>query len=66
MLASNPQLSLVLDITEYLGQALQKKTQDIVNAIRLVHSTKILLEQMRSDNGWETFIWLLTSVESWN
>ncbi|KAL5660857.1 hypothetical protein ACJX0J_027982, partial [Zea mays] len=46
----------ILDITEYLGQALQKKTQDIVNAIRLVHSTKILLEQMRSDNGWETFI----------
>jgi hypothetical protein len=46
----------ILEITEYLGQALQKKTHDIVNAIRLVHSTKNLLEQMRSGNGWEAFI----------
>jgi hypothetical protein len=46
----------ILEITEYLDQALQKKTQDIVNAIRLVYSTKTLLEQLRSDNGWENFI----------
>jgi hypothetical protein len=46
----------ILEITEYLGQALQKKAQDIVNAIHLVHSTKTLLEQLRSDNGGETFI----------
>jgi hypothetical protein len=46
----------ILEITEYPGQALQKKAQDIVNAIRLVHSTKTLLEQLRLDNGWENFI----------
>ncbi|XP_051222110.1 uncharacterized protein [Lolium perenne] len=31
----------ILEITEDLGQALQKKSQDIVNAMRLVFSTKI-------------------------
>jgi hypothetical protein len=46
----------ILEITEQLGQALQKKSQDIVNAIRLVESTKIILEKLRSDNGWENFI----------
>ena len=46
----------IMEITEQLGQALQKKTQDIVNAIRLVQSTKVLLEEMRSDDGWENFI----------
>ena len=45
----------IFEITEHLVQALQKKSQDIVNAIWLVKSTKILLEQMRSDDGWETF-----------
>jgi len=45
----------MLEITEQLGQALQKKSQDIVNAIRLVQTTKVLLEKMRSDDGWETF-----------
>jgi hypothetical protein len=46
----------ILEITEQLGQALQKKSQDIVNDIRLVESTKIILEKLRSDNGWEIFI----------
>jgi hypothetical protein len=45
-----------LEITEQLGQALQKKSHDIVNIVRLVKSTKIILEKMRSDNGWENFI----------
>jgi hypothetical protein len=45
----------ILGISEELGKALQKKTQDIVNAIRLVSSTRVLLEQMRSDEGWEYF-----------
>jgi len=45
----------MLEITEQLGQALQKKSQDIVNVIRLVQTTKVLLEKMRSDDGWETF-----------
>jgi hypothetical protein len=51
----------ILETSEDLGKALQKKTQDIVNAVRLVHSTKVLLEEMRSDEGWELFI--LTVIE---
>jgi hypothetical protein len=46
----------ILEITEQLDQALQRKSQDIVNAIRLVQTTKTLLEKMRSYDGWETFI----------
>ncbi|XP_047061542.1 zinc finger MYM-type protein 1-like [Lolium rigidum] len=45
----------ILEITEDLGQALQKKSQDIVNAMRLVFSTKVRLNEMRSDDGWEAF-----------
>jgi hypothetical protein len=46
----------IMEITEQLGPAVQKKTQDIVNVVLLVQSTKILLEKMRSDDGWGTFI----------
>jgi hypothetical protein len=46
----------ILEITEQLGQALQKKSHDIVNAILLVESTKIILKKLRSDNGWANFI----------
>jgi hypothetical protein len=45
----------ILETTEHLGQALQKKSQDIINVVRLVRTTKVLLEEMRSDHGWETF-----------
>jgi hypothetical protein len=45
----------ILEISEDLGQALQKKSQDIVNAMCLVFSTKIRLDEMRSDDGWEAF-----------
>jgi hypothetical protein len=51
----------ILETSEDLGKALQKKTQDIVNAVHLVHSTKVLLEEMRSDEGCELFI--LTIIE---
>jgi hypothetical protein len=33
----------ILKITEQLGQGLQKKSQDIVNVVHLVKSTKIIL-----------------------
>jgi hypothetical protein len=39
----------MFEITEVLGQAVQKKSQDIVNAVRLVSTTKECLEQLRSD-----------------
>jgi hypothetical protein len=41
----------ILENTEQLAQALQRKSQDIVNVIRLVHTTKTLLDKMRSDDG---------------
>ena len=47
----------ILEITEDLGQALQRKSQDIVNAMRLVFSTKVRLDEMRSDDGWEAFFY---------
>ncbi|KAM3372293.1 hypothetical protein ACQJBY_019277 [Aegilops geniculata] len=46
----------IFEITELLGQALQKKSQDIVNVVRLVSSTKECLQQLRSDDGYAEFI----------
>ncbi|GLT86945.1 hypothetical protein SLE2022_050520 [Rubroshorea leprosula] len=47
----------VLVKTNDLSQALQKKDQDIINAMKLVKLTKELLEKMRNDNGeWESFV----------
>ena len=45
----------ILERTEDLGQALQKKSQDIVNDVCLVFTTKVHLDEMRSDDGWEAF-----------
>ncbi|KAL5678074.1 hypothetical protein ACJX0J_014205, partial [Zea mays] len=42
----------ILDITEYLGQALQKKTQDIVNAIRLSMVGKRLFANVKLLLTW--------------
>ncbi|KAK4286433.1 hypothetical protein QN277_002989 [Acacia crassicarpa] len=42
----------VLAITNELSQALQRKDQDIVNAMSLVKVSKVLLLKMR-DNGWD-------------
>jgi hypothetical protein len=41
-------LLLTLEITEDLGEALQKKSQDILNNTRLVLSTKARLDEIRS------------------
>ncbi|XP_044425427.1 zinc finger MYM-type protein 1 [Triticum aestivum] len=46
----------IFEITELLGQALQKKSQDIVNVVRLVSSTKQCLQELRSDDGYQVFI----------
>ncbi|XP_076951541.1 uncharacterized protein LOC143624934 [Bidens hawaiensis] len=45
----------VLGRTEKLSQALQKKTQDIHNAMELVSSTKISLNDYRN-TGWVSFL----------
>ncbi|KDO67758.1 hypothetical protein CISIN_1g039693mg [Citrus sinensis] len=44
-----------LGIGDLLCQALQVKSQDILNVVHLVSTTKKLLQRLR-DNGWETFI----------
>ncbi|KAG4387320.1 hypothetical protein GLYMA_11G176303v4 [Glycine max] len=50
----------VLGISNELSQALQRKDQDIINAMNLVNITKLRLQIMR-DNGWE---FLLQEVNS--
>jgi len=49
----------IMRITGTLGQAFQQKSQDIVNVMRLVKSTKQLIQKLRSE-GWQT---LLESVK---
>ncbi|KAH9779330.1 TTF-type domain-containing protein [Citrus sinensis] len=48
-------LNKVLGLSDLLCQALQIKSQDILNVVHLVSTTKKLLQRLR-DNGWETFI----------
>ncbi|XP_042423144.1 uncharacterized protein LOC122010716 [Zingiber officinale] len=50
----------IMGITDILCQTLQSKSQDIINAMELVLSTKHLLQQMR-DNKWDD---LLVKVKS--
>ncbi|XP_042388054.1 zinc finger MYM-type protein 1-like [Zingiber officinale] len=50
----------IMGITDILCQTLQSKSQDIINAMELVLSTKNLLQQMR-DNKWDD---LLVKVKS--
>ncbi|XP_026381667.1 zinc finger MYM-type protein 1-like [Papaver somniferum] len=45
----------IMGITEILCQGLQKKTQDIVNAMALVSNRKVLLRELKEE-GWENFI----------
>ncbi|XP_042400918.1 uncharacterized protein LOC121990938 [Zingiber officinale] len=50
----------IMGITDILCRTLQSKSQDIINAMELVLSTKNLLQQMR-DNKWDD---LLVKVKS--
>ncbi|KAK9675901.1 hypothetical protein RND81_11G039900 [Saponaria officinalis] len=45
----------ILRITNDLCQALQRKSQDILNAMHLVSNTKILIQKLR-DDGWENLL----------
>jgi hypothetical protein len=45
----------VMGITDVLCQALQQKSQDILNAMHLVTSTKTLIQKLR-DDGCETLL----------
>ncbi|KAL5745888.1 hypothetical protein ACOSP7_027034 [Xanthoceras sorbifolium] len=46
----------VMGITHMLYQALQLKSQDILNALHLVKSTKILLQELKQ-KGWDSFLY---------
>ena len=50
----------VMGIIDVLCQALQQKSQDILNAMHLVTSTKTLIQKLR-DDGWETLLEEVTS-----
>jgi hypothetical protein len=50
----------VMGITGMLCQALQKKSQDILNAMHLVTTTKTLIQKLR-DDGWKTLLKEVTS-----
>ncbi|XP_071687618.1 uncharacterized protein [Rutidosis leptorrhynchoides] len=45
----------ILGKTEFLSQALQKKSQDIINAMTLVTATKEYLNDLRN-NGWDSLL----------
>ncbi|XP_042460160.1 zinc finger MYM-type protein 1-like [Zingiber officinale] len=46
----------VLETSDMLCQALQRKNQDILNAMSLVTTTKLLFQKMRDDE-WDDFLW---------
>ncbi|KAH9686031.1 DUF4371 domain-containing protein [Citrus sinensis] len=48
-------MNKVLGISDLLCQALQMKSQDILNVIHLISATKSLLQSLM-ENGWDTFI----------
>jgi glycine cleavage system regulatory protein len=50
----------VMGIADVLCQALQQKSQDILNAMHLVTTTKTLIQKLR-DDGWETLLEEVTS-----
>ena len=50
----------VMGITDMLCQALQQKSQDILNAMHLVTTTKTLIQKLRDDD-WETLLEEVTS-----
>ncbi|GAV70253.1 LOW QUALITY PROTEIN: Dimer_Tnp_hAT domain-containing protein/DUF4371 domain-containing protein, partial [Cephalotus follicularis] len=45
-------LKEIMEITDILYQALQQKSQDIMNAMHLVAGTKTLIQNLR-ENGWK-------------
>ncbi|XP_024964307.1 uncharacterized protein LOC112504590 [Cynara cardunculus var. scolymus] len=49
-----------MEITDLLCQALQRKDQDIFNSLRLVESTKLLLQLMKNES-WDALLCLVKS-----
>jgi hypothetical protein len=51
----------IFGYTEDLSRSLQKKDQDIVNAMELVNLTKFHLQCLREEEGWNGFLQRVTS-----
>ena len=49
-------LLTIFGYTDDLNHALQKRDQNIVNAIELIYDTKTQLQFLREDGGWEDFL----------
>ncbi|XP_066313466.1 uncharacterized protein [Miscanthus floridulus] len=54
-------LDTILGYTDDLNCALQKRHQDILNAVSLISLTKTQLELLREDDGWKKFLADVTS-----
>jgi len=54
-------LDTILGYTDDLNCALQKRDQDILNAVSLISLTQTQLELLREDDGWEKFLADVTS-----
>ncbi len=54
-------LNTILGYTDDLNTALQRRAQDIVNAVELIVLTKMQLEMLRQDDGWVNFFKKVTS-----
>ena len=50
----------IMEITDILCQALQRQSQDIVNAMHLVSSSKVLIQKLR-ECGWSSLLNKVTS-----
>ncbi|PNX79290.1 repressor of the inhibitor of the protein kinase-like protein [Trifolium pratense] len=53
-------MKAIMGITDVLCQALQKQDQDVVNAMDLVRSTKLVIQDLR-DDGWDELLSTVTS-----
>ena len=51
----------IMEITYDLCQALQRQSKDIVNAMHLVSTTKILIQKLRED-GWDLLLGRVKSL----
>ncbi|XP_074291590.1 uncharacterized protein LOC141618392 [Silene latifolia] len=45
----------ILEVSDLLSRALQRKSQDIINSLQLVETTKTLLQKLR-DEGWDNLL----------
>lgn len=49
-------LLTIFGYTDDLNHAMQKRDQDIVSAVDLIYFTKLQLQSLREDKGWEDFL----------